>query len=94
MFTVPQMTEISWCVCSLGQLEPGPRMRDSTQKFVLTHSWSPEVQSQHHWAEIQLSQGPAPCRGSRGGRFLPPPAPGGPGWLWLVAVTCLCSVLT
>ena len=87
------MPEISWCVCILGQLEQGT-MNEGLKREICSQSWSPEVQSQHHWAEIKVSQGHAPSRGSRGGHFLPPLSPGGPRWLWLVAVTCLCSVVT
>ena len=38
----------------------------------------------------QTSQGHAPSRGSRGGSFLPPPAPGGSGRRGLVAASLKC----
>ena len=35
------------------------------QKFVISQFWGPEVQDQCHWAEIQLSAGPTPSKGSK-----------------------------
>lgn len=95
-FTVPQITEIPWCVYLEAQLEQGTtRMSDLTQKFVLTQSWSPEVQSQHHWAEIKVSRGPCSLQRLQG-RALPASSnsletPAGGSGLWPSPVFALFS---
>ena len=78
------------CV-SWGSWNKGPRLRDLTQKFVL----SPGAQrSKVSITGLKsVSQGHAPSRGSTGGRFLPPLTPGGP-WrsgLWPSPVSALFS---